>query len=192
MTRVIQPTIILLFFILGVSCNIWDNIYSQTYASSPIILEQSLNLDFQIPQYSLTGNFDYNQELAHPLGANFREVVGIVRYQPAKLPALSLQLKYINAVHGIDTIGTLYGGDIFQTSNGLLATNEFDNFVGQGTAYRTNYIEFMASYQFWHNMYADFNVSHRSVNSDIDDQDRSTTWIGIGFRMNMAFKSMAY
>jgi hypothetical protein len=64
MTRVIQPTILLLFLILGTYCNIWDNIYSQTYASSPIILEQSLNLDFQIPQYSLTGNFDYNQELA--------------------------------------------------------------------------------------------------------------------------------
>jgi hypothetical protein len=134
----------------------------------------------------------YNQELAHPLGANFREVVGIVKYQPAKLPELSLQLKYINAVHGIDSTNTLYGGDIFQRSNGVLATNEYDNFVGQGVAYRTNYIEFMASYQFWHNMYADFNVSHRAVNSDVDSQDRSITWIGVGLRMNLAFKSMAY
>jgi hypothetical protein len=134
----------------------------------------------------------YNQELAHPLGANFREFLGIVRYQPAKLPELNLQLKYINAVHGNDSTGTLYGGDVFQTSNGVLASNEFDNFVGQGVAFRTNFIEFSASYQFWHNMYADFNISHRSVNSDIDDEDRSTTWIGLGLRMNLAFKSMSY
>ena len=49
-----------------------------------------------------------------------------------------------------------------------------------------------ASYQFWHNMYADFNVSYRSVNSDIDEEDRSIVWIGVGLRMNVAFKPMHY
>jgi hypothetical protein len=50
----------------------------------------------------------------------------------------------------------------------------------------------MASYQFWHNMFADFNVSYRSVNSDIDEEDKHVVWIGAGLRMNLAFKSMHY
>lgn len=153
----------------------------------PFIYTHSQKSGQQLANYT-----HYNQELAHPLGANFREALAIVKYQPAKLPELNLQVKYINAVHGNDTTGTLYGGDIFQTSNGNLATNEFDNWVGQGTAYRTNFIEFMASYQFWHNMFADFNVSYRSVNSDIDEEDKHVVWIGAGLRMNLAFKSMHY
>jgi len=64
MTRIIPQLCFLLLLLIGAHCNIWDNIYSQTYASSPIILEDSLSLDFKIPQYSLTGTFDYNSELA--------------------------------------------------------------------------------------------------------------------------------
>ena len=64
MTRIIPQLCFLLLLLIGAHCNIWDNIYSQTYASSPIILEDSLSLDFKIPQYSLTGTIDYNSELA--------------------------------------------------------------------------------------------------------------------------------
>jgi len=64
MTRIMPQLCFLLLLLIGAHCNIWDNIYSQTYASSPIILEDSLSLDFKIPQYSLTGTFDYNSELA--------------------------------------------------------------------------------------------------------------------------------
>lgn len=153
----------------------------------PFIYTHNSNAGQQLSNYT-----HYNQELAHPLGANFRETVFIARYQPAKVPELNLEFKFINAVHGQDSTGTLYGGDIFQQSNGNLATNEFDNWVGQGYAYRTNYVEFRASYQFWHNMYADFNVSHRTVNSDIKSQDRANTWIGIGIRVNTPYKSYNY
>lgn len=185
----------------------WGNKYAIQQGFKYINVGGIQNLDLQL-EYNMARPFiythsaksgqhlanysHYNQELAHPLGANFREAIGIVRYQPAGLPELNLQLKYINAVHGADSTGQLYGGDIFQTANGNLATNEFDNWVGQGTANRTNYIEFMASYQFWHNMYADFNVSHRSLNSDNDALDNSVTWIGVGLRMNVAYRPMHY
>ena len=153
----------------------------------PFIYTHNSNNGQQLANYT-----HYNQELAHPLGANFRETIFIARYQPAKVPELNLQFKFINAVHGQDSIGTLYGGDIFQQSNGNLATNEFDNWVGQGYAFRTNYVELTASYQFWHNMYADFNISYRTVNSDIDALDRSNTWIGLGLRMNVPYKTYTY
>lgn len=185
----------------------WGNKYAIQQGFKYINVGGVQNLDLQL-EYNMARPFiythsgkagqhlanytHYNQELAHPLGANFREALAIVRYQPAKLPELNLTFKYINAVHGGDTTGTLYGGDIFQRSNGILASNEFDNWVGQGVAARTNFIELMASYQFWHNMYADFNISYRTMNSDNDDLDRSSTWIGIGIRINTAFKTMAY
>ncbi|MCB9257006.1 MAG: hypothetical protein H6579_07750 [Chitinophagales bacterium] len=153
----------------------------------PFIYTHNSNQGQQLANYT-----HYNQELAHPLGANFREFIAIARYQPAKLPQLNLRLTYINAVHGMDTVGTLYGGDIFQQSNGNLATNEFDNWVGQGKAFRTNYIEFLASYQFFHNMYADLSVSYRNIDSDIKAQNSSSTWIGVGLRLNMPYRSMAY
>lgn len=59
----IRAALALVLFV-GISCNIWDNVYSQTYSGSPIILKESLNLDFTVPQYSLLGNFDYNSQLA--------------------------------------------------------------------------------------------------------------------------------
>lgn len=185
----------------------WANKYALQIGAKYVNVAGLKNLDIQAEYnmarpftytHSRSGNTTlanythYNQELAHPLGANFREAIGIIRYQPNKLPNLNLQLTYINAVHGIDSTGTLYGGDIFQESNGNIVTNEFDNFVGQGVAYRVNYVEFLASYQFWHNMFADINISYRSVNSDVDAQDRSNTWIGLGFRMNLPYRAMTY
>jgi hypothetical protein len=65
MPHIIMPkqlAIVLLCLAVSASCNIWDNMYSQTYAKSPIILENSINLEFRIPQYSLIGNFDFNSQ----------------------------------------------------------------------------------------------------------------------------------
>lgn len=53
-----------LFLLFGlVGCNVWDNIYSQTYANSPILIQQSISLNFKIKEYSLDGNFDFNSDL---------------------------------------------------------------------------------------------------------------------------------
>ena len=45
----------------------------------------------------------YNQALAHPLGANFREVLAIVQYQPSK--RLQLEARAIRANYGEDPLG---------------------------------------------------------------------------------------
>jgi hypothetical protein len=43
-----------------VKSNLWDNIYSQTHAKHPIVLDESFRLDFNIPEYDLKANIDYN------------------------------------------------------------------------------------------------------------------------------------
>ena len=53
----------------------------------------------------------YNQPLAHPLGANFYELVGIVNYQPAK--KWYIQAKALYYMQGVDTAGINFGGNIF-------------------------------------------------------------------------------
>jgi hypothetical protein len=132
----------------------------------------------------------YNQALAHPLGANFTEFVGLVNYQPVQLPNLNISLKYINAVVGVDSMkldGTLtnYGGDIFTATNGgNTVENEFGNYLRQGNAHRINMFELKATYQFWHNMYGILKVGTRSLNSDIDWEDNTSTWFSLGVRIN--------
>ena len=63
MRKVICSSIFLFLLAAIAKSNIWDNIYSQSYADSPIILEESLSLDFKIKQYQLDAALDYNADL---------------------------------------------------------------------------------------------------------------------------------
>lgn len=146
----------------------------------------------QIGNKTLANYTHYNQELAHPLGANFREFIMVARYRVPTLPALTFQLEYMNYSKGTDTTGLLMGGDIFQSSTGVTATREFDNSVGQGIAHRVNYVSFLASYEFWHNMYADLNIGARGLNSDYDPEDETDVFFSLGVRMNLPYRRNAY
>jgi hypothetical protein len=46
----------------GCGCNLWDNIYSQTSADTPIILSESLNFEFAVRE-NLSARMDFNAEL---------------------------------------------------------------------------------------------------------------------------------
>lgn len=56
----------------------------------------------------------YNQALAHPLGANFYEMVGFINY---RLKDFFIQIKGNYAVKGADSLSYNFGGDIFKSSN---------------------------------------------------------------------------
>ena len=53
----------------------------------------------------------YNQPLAHPVGANFKEFIGIARYQPAR--KWWIEGKLIAYAQGTDTAGENFGNNIF-------------------------------------------------------------------------------
>jgi len=69
----------------------------------------------------------YNQPLAHPLGANFREADVIVSY---RINRWLLNYKMVYSVHGVDTAGLNFGGDIYKPY--LTYVTEFGNKIGQG------------------------------------------------------------
>jgi hypothetical protein len=80
-----------------------------------------------IPLQSYT---HYNQALAHPLGANFREVLGFIDYRYRRLYT-EVQVVYAN--YGADTNGSDWGGNIFYTdTKGENGYNSVGNTTGQG------------------------------------------------------------
>ena len=50
-------------FVLSIHSNIWDNMYSHSEAQHPIRVDESINFDFRIPQYSILANVDFNRKL---------------------------------------------------------------------------------------------------------------------------------
>jgi len=132
---------------------------------------------------------NYNQGLAHPLGANFYESIIQLHYQPK--PRWALNLKLIIAKVGDDTtlvvnnvaVGTSnYGGDILRQD---AATKEYGNKIGQGAAGTIAYINFRVSYQAWHNIYVDLETFYRNKNSTRKEFSESTFYFGVGVRMNV-------
>ena len=57
----------------------------------------------------------YNQPLAHPLGANFVELIGIIHYQPVS--HLYTTIKGMYYIQGVDSGTTNYGSDIFKSTD---------------------------------------------------------------------------
>ena len=49
----------------------------------------------------------YNQPLAHPLGANFQEWIGIARYQPTGKLMLQGKILYYNQGRGLVVVGVI-------------------------------------------------------------------------------------
>lgn len=138
----------------------------------------------------------YNQGIAHPLGANFYEVIGQIHYQPR--PRWAMNLKLIVAKVGDDTtivnngvaVGpSNYGGDILRAD---AATKEYGNNIGQGAAGTISYINFRVSYQPWHNIYLDLETFYRNKSSTHKEFSNSAFYFGVGLRMNVAMRKYEF
>ncbi len=83
----------------------------------------------------------FNQPLAHPLGANFSEVLGILRYEKK---SFSIEGKSIIAKFGTDIGKKNYGGDIYKSYDKVV--QQYGNKTGQGLANYLMVNEIKASY----------------------------------------------
>jgi hypothetical protein len=128
---------------------------------------------------STTGWSHYSQPLAHPLGANFREWMGQVRYQPHHRLALTGRAVWMRT--GDDDTQN-WGSNLLLTN--VTRPNEFGNTIGQGIATRTFLWRAGVSYQIWHNMFIDINIMQRHKNSENNALDSQNTIIGGGLRLN--------
>lgn len=136
---------------------------------------------------SLANYTHYNQALAHPFGANFREFILVVKYQP--IPRLNLTLKYFYTATGYDTGTVNWGGNIFLPNDAKTQPfgGEFGygNLTTQGVKNSFSIVHFLATYQLRHNVFFDFQYSIRARNSAMNEQDHTTQYFYIGARVNI-------
>lgn len=130
---------------------------------------------------SLNSYTHYNQPLAHPLWSNFKEIIGIARYQP--IPRLLLTARLIHANIGENTDTENWGALPLLSYTGRL--QEYGNTTGQGVAATLTTLGLDASWQLHHNLYADLKVLIRKKNSADDTRDLNSRIFAVGLRMNM-------
>ncbi len=124
----------------------------------------------------------YRQPLVHPLGANFKELVGIIRYQPTGRLALTCQFN--TARYGEDTLNSNWGKDVMKSYN--TREQDYGNKIGQGVDTHLFYSDLTLTYQLAHNMFFDLRYIYRKLNSALDAYDRKTNWYSLSMRWNIA------
>lgn len=171
----------------------WGNKQAVQIGAKYIDMFGLSNLDLQVEMnqaapYMYT-SFDaknayvnFNQNMAHPTGANFREFIGIVRYQPVN--KLFIMAKGIFSTYGNDTNGSNWGKDIRLSYNSR--EREYGNFIGQGVKTHLYIGELTLSYMFWHNMFIDLQFTYRKTSSKLSLFDSETLNGAIAFRWNIA------
>lgn len=129
----------------------------------------------------------YNQPLAHPLGANFQEWIGIARYQPA--PKWLLQGKLFYWKQGLDSSAESFGSNIFLPNGPPYRTREFGYHVGDGLGSKTFIASFLLSYEVRQNLFIDLSAFFRKQNIDASPStppiSTNTSVISLGVRLNM-------
>ncbi|MCW5911523.1 MAG: hypothetical protein KIT62_10635 [Cyclobacteriaceae bacterium] len=162
--------------------------YIDAFGVSNLDIQAEVNRvrPYTYSHYSQYGSYsNYRQALAHPLGANFSELVGIVRYQP--LPKLNLTVKAFYIKSGRDNANENWGGDILL---GYQARQqEYGNTTGQGVSNTIATVDFNASYMLKHNLFIDARQLVRRSRSDLSGYNYNTTLTSLALRWNIAQRS---
>jgi hypothetical protein len=176
----------------------WGNKYAFQLGAKYIDVAGISNLDLQV-EYNMARPYtyshntsssysNYSQPLAHPLGANFSEVVAIVRYQP--IPKLNLIAKIFLATTGKDATGQNWGGDILK--NYETRQSQYGNFTGQGNKTDINFIDLTASYMIKHNLFIDARQVFRSSSSNLPAYNNNTTLTSLSIRWNIPARTYEF
>lgn len=130
----------------------------------------------------------YNQPLAHPLGANFQEFIGIVRYQPA--PKWYVYLQTIYYYKGLDSAGINYGGNIFRDYSTRTMSNGYK--IGSGDKAKVFNAYLQVSYEIKENIFFEISGQYRNFKSITQPSASNTTMVTAGIRMNMFTRQYDY
>lgn len=156
-----------------------------------------------------TAYTNYQQPLAHPMGANLTEVVGVLSYQP--LPRLNLVAKAFYTEQGLDygydaagnvitvgpislnapgtpiTPGTIanYGGNPITPYNSH--PTDYGNTTGQGNKSRLLHTDFTATYQPRLNLFLDAKlIARHQTYSLTPAADGNEVYASLALRWNIA------
>ncbi len=123
----------------------------------------------------------YNQPLAHPLGANFQEFLGIVQYQPA--PKWHVYLQGIYYYKGLDSAGINFGGNIFRDYSTRSRNDGFKIGSGDKATVMNAYLQ--VSYEIRENVFFEVSGLYRHYKTINNPTAATTTMFTGGIRINM-------
>jgi hypothetical protein len=136
-----------------------------------------------------TNYVHFDLPLAHPLGANFWEVVGLIRYQPTR--RLTAYGTFTRSKKGIDIDGRNWGGSIYRTyQDGR--PSDINNYIGQGTPVDVTFADVRMSYMLKHNFFIDGRLLMRNQTSSFEPQNLKTTSATLGLRLNIPYRQQVF
>lgn len=147
----------------------WAKKYSWQLGAKYIDVLTIKNLDFQYEHnrarpfmYShfttYTNYVNYSTPLAHPLGANFKESILNLKYQP--FPKLFLSATAMYALRGEDKDSLNYGSNLL-LSNRDRRVSDYNNNLGQGLKNQIKHYEVVLSFMPYHNLFLDLAYQQR-------------------------------
>ena len=180
----------------------WGNRFGYQIGGKYIDAFGIKNLDVQVEtnvvrpfMYASTDSFSsynhYNQPLAHPLGANFKEYIGIVRYQAAK--PLYFEMKLMLYKQGLDSAvnnaNQNFGSNIFSFNQ----TRSFDNGwkTITGDVATCTMVSFLASYELKENLFFDLSYMYRNFDR-MSKGVSSVNMLSAGFRWNIGRREFLF
>jgi hypothetical protein len=145
--------------------------------------EFNLSRPFQYTSYNASQSFsNFRQFMGHPLGANFYESIGILRYQPSN--RMHIMAKLIMAQYGNDTNGSNFGKDP-RLSYNTHSSPVFGNFITQGVFTTFIMTDLTVSYMAYHNLFLDLKMGYRRTQSALDQFNFETAYFTMGIRLNI-------
>jgi hypothetical protein len=134
---------------------------------------------------------NYNQPMAHPLGANFYEFITIARYQPAY--RWNFEGKLIYYRQGLDSAGVNFGGNVFE--NYETRPRDYGFQIGSGVPANCLLVSGLVSWQWKENLFIDLSAQYR--NYVVHDPSHffhgsSSAMFTAGIRINMFRREYDY
>lgn len=181
----------------------WSNKYAYQLGLKWIDAASVKNLDLQLEhnyarpytyahQSSYTSFTHYRQPLAHPLGANFKELAAAAQYQP--LPRLRFTANAFFISQGEDEMeeaedgwpeyvpATNWGRNVLLPY--ATYEREYGNVTAQGVSTRILLFTVQASYQLRHNLFVDARAIFREEQQPSLMLRKTDQFFGFGLRLN--------
>lgn len=178
----------------------WGNKYAAQIGAKYIDFMGIPNLDLQAEfnlarpymysHFASYSNFvNYNMPMAHPIGANFKEILIQARLQTLKRLFVTGTVCIINTG---ENIGSQNWGQNILWSYEFNRQRKYGNVIGQGR--RTNIVMFdlNTSYMIRHNVFADFQAFSRIYDSGESILNSVNSGISFGLRMNIARRNLMF
>ncbi|MEZ4909558.1 MAG: hypothetical protein R2774_01720 [Saprospiraceae bacterium] len=138
----------------------------------------------EVSENSVASYSNYNQPLAHILGASFDEKILLIRYVP--INKITLTAKGMITKYGEDKDGLNYGNNILLNYN--LRTSDYGNFVAQGVKNTIVSAGLTVSYEFLHNFCIDLYGNYRTRDRESVKSDHHA----YGFRVRANIAALDY